>query len=427
LNSSILSHGLELARPAAEPAMRVCRDGVLMVFTRDVRAADTAGRGPTLRAIIDAAGKCGAPKFFQLKSFMEQRAYLRFAARLARRIALSRRSARWPLQCVLFDDPKAIASLLGAIAAMKPAVVYFDGVRCYAAISAVRAAFPRLRIVCDFDDLMSRRLRIVRGLNQGFNLGYFRSFLPDWPARALGQKLVSAVVLEHEAATLRSTEEEILRTVENVTLVSCAEAALLSSSRTTSRRAKITVAPPPYISRFPLRMPQRPYRFVFIGSNSQLQNRLTIEWLLNVWRETRAPYPLHIYGNQVGPTARVENVVWEGFAKSLRDVYTPNSLLLAPAFLAGGLKTKICEALSYGVIPLGNDTAFEAIALREIGLTRPVQRLVETVHNLETELPDLLEHARRLHEYLSEAHAAGRFEATWKDLLFPDTACTGTR
>jgi len=413
MNSSTLSTPLE-----ANPAETVAAP-VLMVLTHEVDAVDTAGRGPTMRAIIDAAESCLPARPFPLRSLIEQRSYFRLAGRLFSRCVAGR---PWPLQCVLFDNRGAIQALLSAIREFAPGVVYFDSVRCYSAIRTVRARFPELRLVCDFDDLMSRRFRLVRDLKQSVNFGYIRRYLPDWLLRMLGRPAVSALVLQYEASALGRVEAEILSTVQCVTLVSPADAAVLRACRTAPGQGAIIVAPPPFATRKPVRRPDKPYRFVFIGSNTKLQNRLTIDWLLALWRTKRIRYPLHIYGQQSGRPEPAPNVFCEGFAADLKDVYASNSLLLAPAFLGGGLKTKLCEALSYGVIPLGNQIAFEAISLPENRLAMSVDQLASVVERVEDHIELLAAEAARLQAYLADVHSLPRFQALWKTVLTGEAA-----
>ena len=130
-------------------------------------------------------------------------------------------------------------------------------------------------------------------------------------------------------------------------------------------------------------------------------------------------YPLYICGLQVRSYELVKNVFWEGFVNDVRDVYTSNSILLSPCFLAGGVKTKMCEALSYGVIPLGNRISFEGIDAENNGLAMSEEGLISTIRSIEQNLSGLTINARQLQAYLIERHGVESYEAKWRGLLAP--------
>jgi hypothetical protein len=402
------------------PELSTVGGPVMMVLTRSLESAD-AGRVNVLRATMEAVSNFRKIELFRVKSLLERRAYMRLGLRFVFGILL-RGKERLPLQCILFDDEASTRALLRRIEELSPAVVCFDTVRCYTAIKQVRAAFPELRMVCDFDDLMSRRMRLTRELNRGFSLGYIGEFLPAWLRHRLEQGVIASLVLRYEAAALRSAEQKILHLVDGVVLLSSADAAVLLRDSSDDIAMRLMVAPPPFRVRKAIAEPMVFYRFIFIGQDKLLQNRLTIEWLLKVWKRNGISSRLHIYGRQRGSYAPVKNVFWEGFAADLADVYTPGSILLSPAFLAGGIKTKICEAISYGVIPLGNPTSFEGIGLDDNKLAQSEEQLIETIGSIETQAEQLVTHARRLQAYLLEEHGAERHQAKWAAVLIPQTA-----
>ena len=70
---------------------------------------------------------------------------------------------------------------------------------------------------------------------------------------------------------------------------------------------------------------------------------------------------LYIYGRMDGSYETVANVKFMGFADSLKDVYRKGSILLSPAFLAGGVKTKVLECISFGCPVVGNSITFEGV------------------------------------------------------------------
>ncbi|KMZ12659.1 hypothetical protein BHUM_03583 [Candidatus Burkholderia humilis] len=99
-----------------------------------------------------------------------------------------------------------------------------------------------------------------------------------------------------------------------------------------------------------------------------MQNRLSIEYLLDLWQRAAPDVELVIYGHMIGHYEAVSNVSFAGFAPSHADVYTPQSVALCPAFLAGGIKSKVMEVIAYGCVPIGNAMAFEGLGFNEPAL-----------------------------------------------------------
>jgi hypothetical protein len=160
-------------------------------------------------------------------------------------------------------------------------------------------------------------------------------------------------------------------------------------------------------------------RFVFIGSDRLLQNRLSIDLLLLIWQRDHISYPLYIYGHQSRSQVEIANVFWGGFAEELDDVYTRNSILVAPAAIGGGIKTKILEALSFGNIPLGNRASFEGIEGSE-DLVMTEEELVWTITHLPDRLSFLLKAAQGLQDHLSRHYGAVSFRSRWQRLFDMD-------
>jgi hypothetical protein len=57
--------------------------------------------------------------------------------------------------------------------------------------------------------------------------------------------------------------------------------------------------------------------------------------------------------------------------EDLNEVYAPGSVLLVPAVLPGGIKTKVLEAFSFGCAVLGNPFAFEGLDIPNYPLHLP--------------------------------------------------------
>ena len=268
---------------------------------------------------------------------------------------------RLPLQALLFSDKREINRIVQIARHFKPDSIFVESERSFLLFKALSAELPTTRIVCDFDDLLSRRMREWASHNNSVSLGYVARFIPTAVQKLINGPL-AAWLCRYEAATLSQLEEACFNDADQVILLSSAEEAILMPRLPKHQKAKLHVIPPACNIRKTLKLPNQPLRFVFIGSDSLLQNRLTIDYLVKQWQTLKPVTPLVIYGKMNRQYPAVANLSFAGFADTLDDVYTPNSMLLAPAFVKGGIKTKILESLEYGTMVVGNQISWEGIS-----------------------------------------------------------------
>lgn len=333
------------------------RAKVLMVCTREIPEQSENGRERTMAFIRQSLSERGEVQFFRLRSVLEQRSLRQM---LFIGIALLHgivRGRPLPLQSLLFYDPIQARELAATVAREAPATVYFDGVRSGTLSVQLRKLFPKLRIVCDFDDLMSRRMETLLAMRVPVSMGYLSKNVPKWVQTYVLDGVIGRLVKSYEKFALISEEKTIVAACDTVVLVSSVDAQNLLSFTL----GPVNVIPPVMAVNRTLSEISVVKRFVFIGSDSQLQNRLTIEFLMSLWKRMMPQTELHIFGKQRMQYAQVQGVVFHGFIGDLGEAYTPGSILLAPAFLSGGVKTKVLESMAYGVIPLGTRITFEGV------------------------------------------------------------------
>ena len=159
-------------------------------------------------------------------------------------------------------------------------------------------------------------------------------------------------------------------------------------------------------------------RFVFIGSDGLVQNRLTIEYLVELWAELRPAVRLHIFGKQNNAYPATEGVVFEGFVEHVTDVYAPGSIMLAPSFVRGGVKTKILEAMSFGNVPVGNDITFEGIQADCSALVFTEAQLRALVRDPQSWRQQLLAEGALAIEQVQVSHSAERVGAAWAEVVW---------
>ena len=334
---------------------------ILAIWTRALDGVDQVGGVYIWRAVRSALVPLGALSQARLRNVFEQphaaglaRAAWAFLLGLARGQPL-------PLQCAIFAAADGGRDVLRD--AGRSYVVYADGIRTLLVLRRLRHARPDLRIVVDFQDLMSRRFDEVLAHALPLPLGYVEAMVPPALRRMLATGLPARLLLRYERMALRHAEREMLRLADCVALVSPVEAVLLSATDARgARRASVAAIPPPMPPAIAV-APAPPHRAVFIGSDGLMQNRLTIDHLLGLWARARPALPLVIYGRQKRPPRQVPGVAWAGYVRDLAEVYTPGSLLVTPTFLRGGIKTKVLEAFAHGVPVIGNPATFEGMDL----------------------------------------------------------------
>lgn len=347
---------------------------VLMVTTREIPPQAESGRERTMVFIRDALGSCGEVRIFHLRSVLEQKSIRRLTAVVFSAVSSLLRGRLLPLQALLFENPQAVRAIKEIVTDWQPDCLYLDGVRSGVHAESLRRAFPTLRIVCDFDDLMSRRMEILAEAGQPISAGYLKKSVPVWVQTHILNGFVARWVLAFERRALSQLEARILKVCQQVVLVSDVDAQHLLQRLP---HAPVTVIPPSTQVRRAFKGLLRIERFIFIGTDTLLQNRLTIECLHALWQRLAPATELHIFGKQAGSYQAVPGVVFRGFIDDLAAAYGEHCVLLAPSFIAGGVKTKVLEAMSYGVVPVGTEITFEGI---QSDCTRLTLSLTELEH-----------------------------------------------
>lgn len=394
----------------------VARTSVLMVCTREIPAQAESGRERTMAFIRRSLEQGGEVRFMRLHSLLEQRSLRRLLSVTLALVGGVLRGRPVPLQALLFHDPGAARELEAEVRRMRPDAVYFDGVRSGSLAMNLRARLPGVRIVCDFDDLMSRRMEMLAESKQPISMGYLKKLVPAWVQRHVLDGLVARGVQAYEWRALRSLERRIASASDAVVLVSSFDA---SHARQQMPGATVAVIPPYMASPVPVEALVRAERFVFIGSDSLLQNRQAIEYLVELWARVRPATPLHVFGKQSRTYAAVPGVTFEGFVADLAQAYRPGSVLLAPSFLSGGVKTKVLEAMSFGVVPLGTEITFEGIDADCRALTATPDQLAGWVADPARWCPTWREQGAAAIAQAARSHSERLLGNRWRETVWP--------
>jgi glycosyltransferase involved in cell wall biosynthesis len=159
--------------------------------------------------------------------------------------------------------------------------------------------------------------------------------------------------------------------------------------------------------------------FVFVGSDSLLQNRLSIEFLVDLWRTTRPERPLQIIGRMTRPWPETPGVRFEGFVADLAEIYRNDVVALSPSFVEGGIKTKVLEALGYGTLAVGNALTFEGMGCDPGPLAMSAGELAAFVGDPGPRLPALLEAGTALRRCIESRTSPEAIEGAWAAIVTP--------
>lgn len=322
-----------------------------------------------------------------------------------------------PLQCLLYASRFEAERLAELIRRHDYDVVYLDTVRCQILLRALRRKTPDIHVVSDFDDLMSRRAAFLSRHGLPFLSGHVGPQMPAW-LRWLIEVPLARLITAYEAATLPGAEDEVVRHSDVTVLLSSVERKLLEARS----GAVVTSIPPAVLPRAPAWNSAESLRFVFIGSDRQLQNRTAIDQLLTYWRDLAPRTELHIYGRQTRPQPEMPGVFWHGFVEDLAEVYRPGSIALVPAMVAGGIKTKVAEAWAWGCPVLGNQIAFEGLEIEDYPLNVPTEEWGPMLLNPAAYGGIWVRAARRGSDFVRDALAPARSERAWEQAVMPALA-----
>ena len=386
---------------------------VLMIWTRPIDGQRMAGRLRVAIAVREAFRGAAAVREHVMEPAITEKRLLPMLA------ALWAWSRSWllgpllPLQCAIYSGRDEIER---AVTAVVPEIdtIYLDGVRTFALLRELRKKFPDRRIIVDMDDLMSRRLKLLRQDGHPLSSGHLMMRLPP-VLRALSMGAMSRLIVRYEAWTLPAVEAAITHLADVVVLLSSEDMRALDGTGP-ARRETIM----PGIGQITKRPALRPgaVRFIFIGTDALTQNRLSIDYLLTLWRIQAIEHELVIFGAQTRALTLPRGVSTRGYVKDLSDIYNGSSVLVSPSFLRGGIKTKVLEAFAHGAPVIGNAATFEAMPLDEYPMRLDTEhQLLAVLRNPEAHRAALEQSARIGAAYLADVHAPGKFTRAWVQTL----------
>ncbi len=401
------------------PSVHSTRPRVVMVSTRQLDGEPMAGRlrvAHAIRASLEAATDLDV---LRLPSALTDLTLRRLFECAVSWVFSLLRGRPLPLQCALFaswTDHKRILAQLPA----DTISLYADGVRTYTLVRYLRRHRPNLRIIVDLDDLMSRRMSLLMQASQPLSPGYLTKRLPRPLLRIAMSPVFGRMIVRHEQVTLARVEGDLARISDALVLLSEEDARMLVAQCGSDCRARVEVIPPPSVPVAPIATLKPPVRFVFIGSDALTQNRLTIDYLINLWRRAEITKPLVFYGLWGREIDLPPQIISVGYVEDLKDVYDGHSVLLTPSLIGGGVKTKVLEAFAYGASVIGNAVTFESMNIGDYPLQIDDENdLVNLIRAPADQMPRFDAAARAGANYVAKFHDPQTFSDRWRELMAP--------
>ncbi len=269
---------------------------------------------------------------------------------------------RWSLNEALYYDRKRLSVVMGDV--RDASFVYSDMIRMAPYASVSQSGFH-----LDMDDLLSLRYEKFSTSNSvgfGFSEGFFNGGSGALVLRLI--KRVSAYVFKLESNLISKREIYWANTAKTVSLVSPDECAELE------RKSNINVFNLPMaISSPSVRWKRRSFVEkglvgVFVGSIDIPGNYLSIEKYLSMIRRNGAPFKLRVIGvasdSSIGKLSHPD-IEYLGYVEDMDHIFLNSDFVFCPIHGGTGIKTKVVEALSYGIPVLTTQDGLSGLAIPE--------------------------------------------------------------
>ncbi len=293
-----------------------------------------------------------------------------------------------------------------------PDRVVIAGWPAMGALSAVCRAWPSARLYCDVDDSYSGRLKAWRKAGVGYSPGQIGAGLPGWMALAFSSPLGLALNWA-DSAKAHHRERQLARAAHSLAYTSPCEAR--RAGETAPAGLRTHALPPRFRPVREAQVDDAPGRFIFIGTDKLAQNAQSLARIARHWRDHAIGEPVHVYGDT--DPARWAPLTVHGFVQDKAEAFSPDSVLLYPCQVGGGLKIKLVEAIEWGIPFL---TTKEGLGGLPIGPGSPlvIGDLGEALSRLGSPHGRLAMRraAHALQETLAATYPAAR-DAFWADVL----------
>ena len=214
------------------------------------------------------------------------------------------------------------------------------------------------------DDLLSRRYFYIKKNNHQISFGYETKNLSFF-SKFINNSLIKNIFLRYEISALQNSESKLKFLCNSISLVSKKEAQNLKKIKGINKSyISHTLSFDPYFDVKDSYSFSNIERFIFIGSDRQIQNQSSINNLLKIWMDESIKTNLFIYGKMFKSYfTKRNNIFFKGYVKDLSECYLKNSVLINLTEIDGGIKIKTIQAISRGIPVIGLHNAFDGLPL----------------------------------------------------------------
>lgn len=305
-----------------------------------------------------------APGFISAVKLAQPLSYFEKAFGLIK--ALCRKSLD-PFQCALYVSARNKTMLKEYCDLYKPDVIIVDMVRLAPYIDAFED-FPASRII-DFDDLLSKRyMRQVDVSDSGSNvLGKYSESASSIFTSLLNVSWVKRAVLKAEAKRVAAAEVAYATRYDASILISEVETRELSKAvgLPSVFTATMGACAYPYV---PEDERDIKYDCCFIGNMGSAANQDSLRRIVDEILPKIGNVSLRVIGSCPESVraqyAAFRNISFSGRVDSVRQAALECKIMLAPLSYGTGIKTKILEALGFGLPVVTNSIGVEGTALQ---------------------------------------------------------------
>ncbi|WP_308638122.1 glycosyltransferase family 4 protein [Paenibacillus silvisoli] len=274
---------------------------------------------------------------------------------------------RWPLQVSVYYSRRTRRQIRELVHAEKPELILYDMVRV-----AEYASEKQGMQVLSYDDLLSLRYRRQLEWFQYIPsvFGGFADKLPGRLKRFADMKPVQRWLIQLESKLLNTYEKRVASRFRHLVFTSPSEA---ESFRKLTRHDSCHGIPMMFEADGRRGGGLRAYdsnKLVFVGKMDIPHNSSAVVYFCErIWPNIKRQAPeatFHIVGKS--PTAEVQRlqkvypgVIVTGEVDDVKHIVSHSALLIAPLLFGTGIKTKIVEAMSWGVPVVTNRIGVEGI------------------------------------------------------------------
>jgi glycosyltransferase involved in cell wall biosynthesis len=276
---------------------------------------------------------------------------------------------RYTINEALYFSPLGRERCAKTIAAIAPELIVVDMLRCAQFVKA-----ESVPVILDLDDLLSRRYaQLVGGsVTPEMMLGYYAERIPFLPLVGKLARPFLTALMSLESSRLKHKEIDAATHFDAVTLVSQREADLLRDQCD----GPVTISSIPMaieMSEQHASISEEPSRLIFVGSPSYWPNRQALAYadeVLFPYAESRlgTPLALTVVGaaDESHRAGFNERLHFTGYVDDLDAVLTEHDIFVAPIVSGSGIKTKVVEAMSRGLVVLGSPKAFDGLSVEHL-------------------------------------------------------------